>query len=85
MTTFSTPATGDLSRRIHGAEQTMRKRAASARAASRDLPYDSPAAAALRGKAGGYEEAADLLRRLDRGDRLPPKRHRWERAASTGT
>lgn len=80
MSSFAPPASGDLSRRIHGAEQIMRQRADSARAAAAKLPKDSPQAAALRGKAVGYEEATDILLRLDHGDRLPPKSHRWTRA-----
>jgi Tfp pilus assembly protein PilX len=47
--------------RIREAESTMRARAESARVAARSLPKDSPQAAALRGKAIGYTEAADLL------------------------
>lgn len=77
MSGFAPPASGDLSRRIHGAEHIMRSRAQSARTAAVSLPKDSPQAAALRGKAKGYDEAADLLLRLDHGDRLPPKSHRW--------
>lgn len=66
-------ATGELSARLHGAEALMRGRARTARLAAGRLDPDSPGAAALRGKAHAYMEAADLLRRLDDGANLPSR------------
>lgn len=60
--------------RVHGARQVLLKRAESAREAARatDDP-DSYGAAALRGKARGYQEAADILEALERDRWLPKK------------
>lgn len=66
-------ATGQTAARIFGAQKILRKRAASAREAARTADPDSPYAASLRGKAAAYDEAADLLERLNHGRRLPAK------------
>lgn len=50
------------------ARDELRRRAKSARATARaDTEHASPNAAALRGKAKGYQEAADLIELLMRG------------------
>ena len=60
--------------RVHAVASILRRRAASARAAAHQAPPDSQHAASLRGKARGYEEAAQLVDRLT---------VRWPRAAGS--
>lgn len=74
---FSTPS-GDLSARVHGARSTLLDRAAAARAAARSLNIDDRYAAALRGKARAYDEAAEILAAIEKG-RPFPRRLRWTR------
>ena len=50
--------------RIQAAQRGLRDRAKAALAASRRPGYSSQQAAALRGKARGYREAADMLESL---------------------
>lgn len=69
---------GALSRRTHGAEAELRERAASAYKAAIEAEAAGQVhfGASLRGKAQAYREAADVVRALDRGRRIP-KRPRW--------
>lgn len=59
--------------RTHGAVRLLRERAATAREAAREADRDGEAmfAASLRGKAKGYDEAADVIDALDHDRRLP--------------
>ena len=77
MSKFETPV-GQLGRRIHGARQELLEGAQSARAEAVGYENDMFGpffAASLRGKAKGYDEAADLLAALDQGRRIPKRRH----------
>jgi hypothetical protein len=80
MTSFVRP-TGSLSARTKGAEIILRERALYARTLARAIDEPSYEAAALRGKAVAYKEAADLLDRINRGKRLGF--HRWTRKDKT--
>lgn len=77
--TVAAPFTGTASARSVGAARILRRRATRARIAAHLVPdQDSPFAASLRGKAKGFNEAADLLDRLAAGRSLrgrqdPPK------------
>ena len=62
--------TGLVSARIVGAERILRRRAQSARLAARQFPENSQDAAALRGKGKAFDEAADLVHRLEHGHAL---------------
>ena len=79
MTTFPRPF-GSLSRRIHGAKAILNERADSARLAASMSDPNSQHAAALRGKARGYDEAGALLERIERGRWLGARR--WVGGAS---
>lgn len=68
--------TGQLAARLHGAIAEMRERAQSAGDFSTSWHIMPEQAAALRGKATAYREAADLLEAIDKGYRIP-KRRRW--------
>jgi hypothetical protein len=60
--------------RVHGVRRILLSRAASAARAAANAS-DERFAAALRGKAKGLREAADLIESLERNRRLP-SRHR---------
>lgn len=63
--------TGAVSARTVGTIRILRRRAERAREVAAAHPEpDSQFAAALRGKVRGYDEAADLVERLERGQRL---------------
>lgn len=72
--------TGDVSRRLHGVVRQLqaRQRTALDLAARAQSRGEVEFAASLRGKSHGYEEAVDLLYRLDAGDAIR-RRNRWER------
>lgn len=61
--------TGDASRRVNGARLRLLARAATATTMAR-LATDERFAAAMRGKAKAYREAAELLRSVDHGGRI---------------
>lgn len=65
--------TGHASRRVHGMASALRERAAAARAAS-EQATDERAAAALRGKAVAYTEAAAMATAIERGWLMPWRR-----------
>jgi hypothetical protein len=69
---------GSLSARVHGAEMELRERAngARSRAAEAEAHGLVEFAASLRGKARAYNEAADVVKALDRGRPLP-KARKW--------
>lgn len=68
--------TGVISARTVGAARILRRRALSARTVASIHESDSQFAAAMRGKARGLSEAADLIERLERGLPLNGKRDR---------
>ena len=71
--------TGEVSARVVGASRILHRRARHARLAARQFPEDSQHAAALRGKAKAFDEAADLVERLDRGLALNGRNDRLRR------
>lgn len=66
--------------RLQAAQRGMRARAKTALEASRRFEPSSQRAAALRGKARGYRESADMLESLIRTGNIHRKYH-WENAA----
>jgi hypothetical protein len=65
--------------RVHAVAAELRKRATAARDTAAALDdADSPFAASLRGKARGYDEAVQLIERLEHNRPLRGK-SRWSR------
>lgn len=60
--------------RVHVLRVIMLKRAATALVASKRPGVDERYAAAMRGKAKGYREAAALIAKLERGGRFSKNR-----------
>jgi hypothetical protein len=78
-TPFPRPS-GSLARRVKGVEIILRERAESARSFARTAHDPSGQfLASLRGKAKAYDEAAELLRRIDQGRLL--RFRKWTRKA----
>jgi len=77
-------ATGDLSRRLHGARLQLQQRRASALEASRTEGASPEFAAAMRGKACGLKEAEAVIAAIETGRPIPkrPARRRFWRAAA---
>lgn len=76
MSRFLAPLRGDASRRVHGMAAALRDRATTARDAAAHA-VDERAAAALRGKATAYLEAAQMADAVERGWVMP-----WRRRSS---
>lgn len=74
---IGTRPSGPVAARIVGVRQILLERADAARAAASGPDVDSRFAASLRGKSHAYWEAAELLGRIDQGQRLGFKR--WTR------
>lgn len=58
---------------MRAVQRGLRARAAHSREAAGQEPKDSPRAAALRGKAGGYIEAADMIEAMLRNGTVRQK------------
>ncbi len=72
MTRFDRP-TGPVSARVHGGRIALCKWADAARSAAAQEELDERAAAALRGKATAYLEAATVLAAIEYGTSSPKR------------
>lgn len=63
--------TGMATRRVNGARNELLRRASRCqKVLGTVMDQDSPEAAALRGKIRAYTEAADLLKKVDQGNKM---------------